>query len=126
MMDEYNAEDAAHTMSKTVIENLVTGMDRAELMELLNLEVDWPIVSDIKGIHPPSLKALRTLRIHSDNCPFLEGGTSDQCCAGSVISRCGHLTVSLPCYRTDLLADSSVCEHCEELWADQDKDGFLT
>ena len=121
---EYDAEAIAHAMSVTVIENLVAGLDRGELVELLNLETDWPLVADIKGIHPPSLTAPKTLRIHMDECPFLEAGTSSDCCTGSIIGRSGHSTISMPCYRTDLLADNSLCEHCQQLWAAHDEEGY--
>ena len=123
-MDEYDAEAVALTMSKPAIAEWVTGLDRAELMEIMNLEPDWPLVADIKGIHPPSLSAPLTLRIHAKDCPFLETTISAECCTGSVLCRSGHATLSMPCYRTDLLADSTVCDHCEELWAQRDENGF--
>ena len=82
------------------------------------------MVSDIKGVHPPSLSAPHTLKIHVQDCPFLEAGTSSECCTGSVILRSGYSTVPMPCYRTDILADSSVCPHCDQLWALQDDDSF--
>ena len=123
-MEEYDAEALARSMSVSVIAKLVAGLDRAELVELMNLGIDWPIVADIKGIHPPSLTAPKTLRIHAEECPFLEAGTSSDCCEGSIICRSGHSTISMPCYRTDLLSDSSLCEHCQQLWATQDGDGF--
>ena len=123
-MDEYDAEAVALTMSKPAIAEWVTGLDRAELMEIMNLEPDWPLVADIKGIHPPSLSAPLTLRIHAKDCPFLETTISAECCTGSVLCRSGHATLSMPCYRTDLLADSTVCDHCDELWAQRDENGF--
>ena len=123
-MEDYDADKVAQTLSATVIENLVTGLDRAELLELINVEPDWQMVGDVKGIHPPSLEAPQTLKIHSKACPFLEAGTSAECCAGSIISRSGHATVSMPCYRTDLQADNAVCAHCEQLWAARDEEGF--
>ena len=122
-MDGYDANATAAAMSMTAIENLVSGLDRAELIEMLNLGVDWPLVADIKGIHPPSLSAPKTLRISAHDCPFLQAGTSSECCTGCVISRTGHLTISMPCYRTDLLADNSVCARCEQLWASPGEDG---
>ena len=39
-MDEYDAEAVALTMSKSAIADWVTGLDRAELMEIINLEPD--------------------------------------------------------------------------------------
>ena len=44
-------------------------------------------------------------------------------CTDSVLARTGHLTVSMPCYRKDVLHDNSVCAYCEELWADKDDAG---
>ena len=121
---EYNAQKVASTMSGRMLEDLVSGLDRAALVELLNLEIEWPLVADIKGVHPPTLAAPSSLKINGDFCPFVGAGTSADCCTGSVLARRGHLTVSLPCYRTDVLHDNSVCAHCEELWADKDEEGF--
>ena len=122
----YDAVAISRAMPVSVVSGLVTGLDRAELIQLLNLGLDCPLVSDTKGVHPPSLSAPRTLKIQVKDCPFLEAGTSSECCTGSVISRSGHSTVSMPCYRTDILADSSVCAHCDQLWALQDDDSFYT
>lgn len=125
-MEEYDAQKTAYTISKRMLEDLISGLDRAALIELMNLEPEWPLVSDVKGVHPPSLSSPLTLRIHSDDCPFLGAGTSAECCTGSVLARTGHLTVSMPCYRTDILHDNSVCAHCNELWAANDSDGFYS
>ena len=121
-MEEYNARATARTLSIPVVKQMVAGLERAELVELMNLP-DWPMVADVKGVHPPSLSMPRTLRISSADCPFLQAGISNDGCAGSVLARAGHLTVSMPCYRTDILADSSLCEHCEQLWAVEGPDG---
>ena len=123
-MEEYNAQKVATTISARMLEDLISGLDRAALVELLNLEIEWPLVTDIKGVHPPSVAAPSTLKIHGDDCPFIGAGTSADCCTGSVLARRGHLTVSMPCYRTDVLHDNSLCAHCEELWADKDDAGF--
>ena len=123
-MEDYNVEATAATMSITVIENLVSGLDRAELLNLLNLDLDWPLVTDIKGVHPPSLTAPNTLKIFAEDCPFLDAGTSSECCTGCVIWRTGHSTVCVPCFRTDILEDNSVCAHCEQLWAAPNESGF--
>ena len=125
-MDSYDAVKTAREMSVSVVKSLVTGLDRAELIQRMNLDLDWPLVADIKGIHPPSLTAPRTLKIHVEDCPFLEAVTSSECCTGSIISRSGHSTISMPCYRTDILADSSVCSHCDQLWALQGDDNCYT
>ena len=124
-MEAYNAQATARTLSMPVIKEMVTGLERAELVELMNLP-DWPLVADVKGVHQPSLSAPRTLRISSVDCPFLQAGISNDGCAGSVLTRVGHLTLSMPCYRTDILADSSLCEHCEQLWAVEGADGCYT
>ena len=123
-MEAYDAVAVARAMPVNIVDGLVTGLDRAELIQLLNLDLSWPMVTDIKGVHSPSLSAPRTLKIHVKDCPFLDAGTSSECCTGSVILRSGHSTVSMPCYRTDILANSSVCAHCDQLWALQDDDSF--
>ena len=122
-MEAYDAVVTARKMSKVLIEAAVAGLDRAELMEWLNLQ-GWQMAADIKGVHPASLIAPKTLKIHAADCPFLEAGISNDCCTGAVLGRAGHLTVSLPCYRTDILADSSVCAHCEQLWASENEEGM--
>ena len=82
-MEEYNAQATAQTFSVPVIKQMMGGLERAELVELMNLP-DWPMVADVKGVHPPSLSAPRTLRISSKDCPFLQAGLSNDGCAGSV------------------------------------------
>ena len=118
----YDAVATAAALSIPVLEALVKGMERSQLVQLLGLEFDWPMVGDVKGIHPPSLDAPRTLSVHVHNCPFLNAGTSNDCCTGSILARSGHATVTMPCYRTDIPADSTVCAHCNELWAFPDDD----
>ena len=60
-MEEYNAQKTTHTISGRMLEDLISGLDRSSLIELMNLESEWPLVSDIKGVHPPSLSAPLTL-----------------------------------------------------------------
>ena len=120
---EYDAQATADAMSFAVLEGLVSGLERAQLLQLMNLEKDWPIAADISGIHPPSLSAPNTLKIHEEDCPFLDAGTSNECCSGAVLWRSGHSTVTIPCFRTDVLADNTVCSHCEQLWSESNDDG---
>ena len=115
----------SETMSVTIVVGLVTGMDRSELIQLLNLDLDWPMVTDIKGVHPPSLSVPHTLKIHTNDWPFLEVGTSSECYTGSVILLNGHFTVSMSCYHTDILTDSSVYVHYDQLWSLQDDDSLM-
>ena len=120
----YNVDATAEALSFSVLEGLAKGLERSQLVQLLGLEFDWPMVGDVKGIHPPSLDAPRTLVVHVHNCPFLNAGTSNDCCTGSILGRSGHATVTMPCYRTDIPADSTVCPHCNELWAFPDEDNM--
>ena len=38
--------------------------------------------------------------------------------------RLGHKTATVKCYSTELTKQSTVCAHCEQLWALADDDGF--
>ena len=74
----YDAEATAATMLSETIRDSVSGLDRAELLTLMNLEDSWPLVADIKGVHPPSLTVPKTLKIHADEYKFLEEDTSTE------------------------------------------------
>ena len=60
-MEEYNVQKMTHAISGRMMEDLISALDGSSLIELMNLESEWPLVSDIKGVHPPSLSAPLTL-----------------------------------------------------------------
>ena len=67
MTETYDAAETARSMSVTVVQGLVTRLDRAESIQCLNLDLDWSLVTDIRGIHPPSLTGPHTLKIRVDD-----------------------------------------------------------
>ena len=61
------ADASAMTMGKEAIDKAVKGMDRPYLMRSLSVPFDWPVVGDVKGLHPVSLFAKSAKEIQQWN-----------------------------------------------------------
>ena len=71
----------------------------------------------MQGLHPLSLFEKSASKIQQWNVPFLNRGAPAECCDGAKLCRFGHKTVAVRCYVTTLTSGTTVCAHCEELWA---------
>ena len=58
----------------------VTTLDRAALLRRLDLPTDMPIIGDIEDTSPINLDAGPSLKVHRDDAPWLNFGTTfDRC-----------------------------------------------
>ena len=112
-----SAKASAEKLTEKSITVAMREMNRPDLLEMLHLPFDTKMVCDIDGLHPVTLYQKSTLAIESWKVPFLNKGAAGKCCTGAFIARFGHKTVALKCFETELTSRSSVCAHCEELWA---------
>ena len=73
---------SADSFSKTVTK-LVNGNDRPELLKIINLAFNQPLIADVQGLKHISLYSAknRTLTMHGD-LPFLNEGSATECCSG--------------------------------------------
>ena len=119
-----SAKASAEKLTEKSITAAMRDMNRPDLLEMLHLPFDTKMVCDIDGLHPVTLYQKSTLAIESWKVPFLNKGAAGKCCTGAFIARFGHKTVALKCFETELTSRSSVCAHCEELWAMSSDDMF--
>ena len=115
--------------SKMVTTNLITkasqALDRYTLLRLLGVDPRFPHLAFIPSTTPlKPTSSSRCRSIHATSVPFLEFGTIDNRCAGAKLIRYKRATTAVPCFDKTMDATSSVCKHCNELWAHQDEDGF--
>ena len=115
---------SADTMlSAQNVEKHVRSMNRADLLRILGISWHRKVVGDVEKLHPVTVHAKSTLRVDRRNVPFLNEGVAGECCMGASLVRVGHKTVTVKCYETRLTSESTVCAHCEQLWALTDDDG---
>ena len=122
-----SAETPSSAETMTVVQCIdknMRDMNRAELLRMLGLNFDRPVVADVEHLHPVTIYAKSTLKVGRWNVPFLEEGVAGECCMGASLVRWGHKTATVKCYSARLTTHSSVCAHCEQLWAMADDDGF--
>lgn len=114
---------AATLLSTDNIDKHMRGLNRADLLRMLQLDFARPVVGDIEQLHPVTWYAKSTLKVERWNVPWLNEGAAGECCMGALLTRWKHKTATVKCYSTELTDASTVCAHCEQLWAVSDDDG---
>ena len=126
-VEEANVHAPASVTTMLSVQNIteqMRTMNRADLLRMLNLQFDMPVVQDMDNLHPVTVYARTTLRVGRWNVPWLEEGAAGECCTGASLVRLGHKTATVKCYSTVLTKQSTVCARCEQLWALAGDDGF--
>ena len=106
------------------IDKMARTMNRADLLRMLGLQFDAEVVGDFDKLHPVTLYAKSTLKVASWDVPFLNEVTAGECFVGASLVRWGHKTATVKCFSAKLTTESTVCAHCEQLWAMPDDDGI--
>ena len=105
------------------VDKHVRSLNRADLLRMLGMSWDREVVADVEGLHPVTVFVKSTLKVDRFNVPFLNEGAPGECCMGASLVRLGHKTATVKCYSARLTTGSTVCAHCEQLWAVTDDDG---
>ena len=117
-------ESASTTLSVQNVDKHIRTLNRADVLRMLGISWDREVVGDVEKLHPVTVFHKSTLRVDRRNVPFLNEGAAGECCMGALLVRVGHKTATVKCYSTRLTSLSTVCAHCEQLWAVTDDNGI--
>ena len=100
------------------------GFDRPSLLRLLNLDAHSQFVADVAELHRAEMGGVNPLRVAHIDVPYLDNGTAVDCCSGAKLKRFRRSTVTIPCFSAEVVPHSMFCQHCSELWAQIDDNGW--
>ena len=99
----------------------IRALDRPELLKLLDIKFDQPVIADIKDLRKISLYSTKQMTVHSDAVPFVNEGDATECYSGAYMRRFKHSTIVVPCFGVEFNADDVFCKHCAQMWAHADE-----